>query len=67
MPEVPERLLCLVAQHFNSKEKARLWFEISNPELCWFRPKDCHINGNWDALEKKIKNAMKGAANEKQF
>ena len=65
MPVVPKRLLSLVMQHFGDKNKARLWFDISNPELHGLRPRDYHQNGNFDLLEKKIKDALKGDRNEK--
>ena len=65
MPVVPKRLFSLAMEHFGDKNKARLWFDISNPELRGMRPRDYHQNGNWDILENKIKAALKGYPNEK--
>lgn len=64
MPEVPKRLLSLVNEHFKDKKRSKLWFDISNPELHWMKPRDYHQNGNWDILEKIIKHALKGESHE---
>ncbi len=62
---IPPKLFSLVVKHFNGNEvQARLWFEIPNPDLRGFKPKDYRIGGKWDRLEKLILQAINGETNE---
>lgn len=60
MPQVPQKLLRLVTEHFEGNIiKAQLWFEIDNPVLNGMKPRNYHQGGKWDRLEKMIHDALK--------
>jgi hypothetical protein len=65
MPRIPLKLFRRVANHFGDVNKARVWFQISNPVLNGMRPQDYHQNGKWDRLQKLIDDALKENEHER--
>lgn len=41
-----------------------MWFEIPNPVLNGMKPKDYHLSGRWDRLEKMIYDALEETEDE---